>query len=134
MFLLGAKCKHFAGKRVEHVSAKRPGNRFSRMSKQKFRLVWLVPILLWLALPVIPVQAHANLVNSNPTPGQAMPEFPASIELDFSEAVNDGNAQAKLYNARGELVATGKIEMDMASPKVLRVVLPAQPDGVYSLA
>lgn len=103
-------------------------------SKRRHLLFIGITILIWLALPAGLVMAHANLVNSTPAPGQVLAKFPDHAELDFSESINPTNAEARLLNASGQVIGQGQVTVDSASPKVVRVALPPQPDGVYSLA
>jgi copper transport protein len=98
------------------------------------RALALLVILIWLALPAGTALAHAQLVSSIPAAGQALPRFPSSFQLDFSEAVDLASARANLINASGEIVTAGKIRIGPFSNRTLYVDLPAQPDGVYSLS
>ncbi len=91
-------------------------------------------LLAWLILPATPVQAHAQLLGSNPSPGQVLTKFPTTIELDFSEKVDIPSARAELINASGEIIATGTVRQSPTSQLALFVDVPAKPDGVYSLS
>ncbi len=98
-----------------------------------WRAALLAALLAWLALPVAIVQAHAELINSNPAQGQTVAKFPTTIQLDFTEEADPASARATLFNASGEIVATGKVRGSPNSKLTLFVDLPSQPDGVYSL-
>jgi copper transport protein len=108
-------------------------NRLDR-GKRGIGLALVVALLAWFALPAGNVQAHAELIGSNPAPGQTVTHFPTTVELDFSENVDLGSARFELLNASGEVVAVGKARLSPSSPLTLLVDFPSQPDGVYSLA
>ncbi len=93
----------------------------------------LAGLLAWFALPVRPAQAHAELLGSNPAPGQMLTSFPKTAELSFSENIEPSTARVRLLNASGEVLASCAVRVDPSVPRTLLAVLPSQPDGVYSL-
>ncbi|RPJ49625.1 MAG: copper resistance protein CopC, partial [Chloroflexi bacterium] len=97
------------------------------------RILFFTALLAWLALPAGTVQAHAQLISANPAPGQTLAQFPAEVQLDFSEAVYLESARVNLLNASGELIAEGVVRFSPTSERTLFVEMPTQPDGVYSL-
>lgn len=105
-----------------------------RRFRAMIRAGLLAALLVWLIVPPGPVQAHANLISSNPSAGQALPRFPTQAQFQFSEAVNPANPRLTLYNSSGLAVAQGTAERSPADPSVLDVTFPALPDGVYSIA
>ena len=115
------------------IAAARRAGRVRRVMRRAAASFLLGGLLAWLALPVVPVQAHAQLLSSNPAPGQVLDSFPGVAELSFSETLDMRTARAQLHNASGELIAEGKLRLDPAKPRTLLVDLPKQPDGVYSL-
>ena len=115
------------------IAAARRAGRVRRVMRRAAASFLLGGLLAWLALPIVPVQAHAQLLSSNPAPGQVLDSFPGVAELSFSETLDMRTARAQLHNASGELIAEGKLRLDPAKPRTLLVDLPKQPDGVYSL-
>ena len=73
--------------------------------KFKPRNLWLVLILLlYSALAVTPVLAHALLVRSNPQANAVLVQPPVQVELFFSEPVDGTLSDIKVYNTIPNLV------------------------------
>lgn len=92
-----------------------------------------VALALLLAGTARPAQAHADLIRSVPAHGQSLETFPTQAEMEFSEAVDPATARVQLLGPSSNLLALGQITVDPANPALLRVALPPEPDGLYSL-
>ncbi len=91
----------------------------------------LAALLLYLALPASRVQAHADLVRSDPAAGAELKQFPAQVVMEFSEQVELSSANIGLYNDANQLIAQLKPTASSTDPNTLTVTLPSQPDGIY---
>jgi copper transport protein len=103
------------------------------MKKQHVAWTLLIALVLFFAQPIKPVQAHANLIRSNPATGAALKQFPTTVQMEFSEAVAPASIKIELFNAANQRVAEGQPSLSPANPTVLTVLLPSQPDGIYHL-
>ncbi len=105
---------------------------FLRQTGVRFGVAVLAALLLFSELPALPVQAHANLVHSDPKAGAVLIQGPQIITLDFSEDLDPSFTGVKLYNANNQVVVNGPGEIDPANPRQLRLSLPALSNGAYS--
>jgi len=81
--------------------------------KFKRRNLWLVLIiLLYSALVVTPVFAHALLLRSNPAANAVLTQPPVQVELFFSESVDGTLSDIKVYNTSGSQVDVGDVSAD----------------------
>jgi copper transport protein len=103
------------------------------MNKRHAAWILLIALILFMTRPVQAVQAHANLIRSNPAPGAALKQFPTTVQMEFTEAVTPSSVKVQLLNSANQLLAEGKPSLFPANPTVLTVSLPAQPDGIYHL-
>ncbi len=76
--------------------------------------------------------AHANLVRSVPARGAVLANAPHTVILEFTENLDPQFSQVQLIAANGQVVAPGPGTIDPNAPRVMRLVLPALPDGTYS--
>jgi putative copper export protein/methionine-rich copper-binding protein CopC len=84
------------------------------------------------ACAALPAFGHANLVRSVPEVGAVLASAPTTAEMEFSEDVNPASARVALLDAQSARIATGTVTA--VSRRALRVQIPAQPDGVYSIS
>jgi copper transport protein len=83
-----------------------------------------------LALLPASVSAHAQLIRSNPVPGTILDALPASVELDFSEAVTPAGRGISVYGPDGRLVNSAPAH---AQGTGLSVPLGAGTEGTYAV-
>ena len=94
---------------------------------------WL-SISLGLALSPPPaVQAHANLVSSDPPTGSVLSKAPGTVALEFSEALDPDFSKARLADADLMVLAEGPGSIDPNENRVLRLDLPALTTGAYNV-
>ncbi|MCB0170307.1 MAG: copper resistance protein CopC [Anaerolineae bacterium] len=79
------------------------------------------------------VQAHANLVRSDPADGANLTESPQKIHLWFDEAISSQFSTAQLFDVNSQPVEAIGINADPADPKLLILTLPELRPGVYSV-
>lgn len=81
-----------------------------------------------------PVEAHAELVSSDPAPNVSLAEPPDELELRFSEAVDPATAVVRLLDTRQDEVAgLGEAEASEGGT-VVRVDLPPLEPGTYTVS
>ena len=94
------------------------------------RFAVLFPVALSLAVMANRVEAHAFLVKSDPAVGSAATK-PATLRLEFSEAIELGFSGMELLNASGVPVALNAIRFADEGHKVLVANLPMLAPGIY---
>ena len=77
--------------------------------------------------------AHASLKNSNPEAGSTVAAAPKEITLTFNEKVEPAFSSITLADGGGKAVDAGKAKVDVASPAILRLEVPALPAGGYTV-
>lgn len=86
---------------------------------------------LWPAVPI--AHAHALLVRSAPAAGAALALTPATIELWFSEPLEDGFSYAYLVDAQGNEYGRNAAIVDPADRVHLTLTPPALAPGIYTV-
>jgi len=98
------------------------------------RIIGLVLCLvLYGAVVVTPVSAHALLVRSNPEANAVLEQSPAQIELFFSETLEAELSSITVYDSNNLIVDAGDARVDPADEKRMTVSLRSLPDGVYTV-
>ena len=98
------------------------------------RIIGLVLCLvLYGAVVVTPVSAHALLVRSNPGANAVLEQSPAQIELFFSETLEAELSSITVYDSNNLIVDAGDARVDPADEKRMTVSLRSLPDGVYTV-
>ncbi len=87
---------------------------------------------LWLLLRPLPIQAHANLVRSEPAAGSTLTEAPTVILLTFTEPLDAAASAVYLADANGDEIVPGPGELDSDDARNLRLPLPPLAEGTYS--
>lgn len=64
------------------------------------------------ALLASPASAHAELLQSNPAPGAVLDRAPTSVKLDFTEGVEVQGGSVRVFDADGQRVDNGGVEVD----------------------
>jgi copper transport protein len=96
--------------------------------------VWAWLVLLVLVLqPGIAVQAHANLVRSDPEAGAVLAQVPKMVTLEFSEPLDAGFSKAKLADANLQIIVDNTSHINAANNHILQFDLPALSPGAYSV-
>jgi copper transport protein len=94
----------------------------------------LFVVLIFLVLGVHTVLAHANLVQSEPLANAILETAPANLKLWFSEPVEAGFSQLRLYDKLGqEIKVPDLLHSESEDNKRLSVALPALPPNVYTV-
>jgi copper transport protein len=88
--------------------------------------------LLLLLLLARPVEAHANLVRSEPQAGALLDTAPKELVLEFSEELDPGFSRIQLYNSKNQVVNAGPGLIDPAAPMVIRLALGDLPKDSYT--
>jgi len=90
-------------------------------------------IVLYCAVAVTPVSAHALLVRSSPEANAVLEQSPAQVELLFSEALEAELCSITVYDSNNLIVDAGDVRVDPADSKRMTVSLRSLPDGVYTV-
>ncbi|NGQ93614.1 hypothetical protein G3578_00280 [Brevibacillus sp. SYP-B805] len=96
-------------------------------------------ILCWMSLLLLifagssPVLAHANLLATTPSDGQIVQKSPGEITLSFSEPLEEGLFDLKLYDGSGRRIGLAEPELAAGDAARMRAKLPALPDGTYTV-
>jgi copper transport protein len=98
------------------------------------RLILFLAILIIGVGIVIPVSAHALLLNSNPAPNAVLATSPAQVELFFSEPVAQGLSSLIVFDQNGLQADQKDMRVDPANPERMTVSLPALETGVYTVS
>jgi copper transport protein len=86
-----------------------------------------------LALVLIaPVEAHANLVRSNPSAGAVLQAAPAEVTLEFSEELDPSFSRIQLFDSKSQPVDTGPSVVDAADAKIFHLPLKELPKDSYT--
>lgn len=95
-------------------------------------LLVLATLALALVLGAPPAAGHAVLVSSTPGDGAQLDEPPASVSLEFSESITADLGGLRVFDADGEQVDRGAVEV---ADRTLSVGLaPDLPEGAYVVA
>ncbi|MFN8530475.1 MAG: copper resistance protein CopC [Anaerolineae bacterium] len=96
--------------------------------------LWKITLLLSvILLSVLPVFAHATLIEATPGYNAILDGSPGEIRLRFSEPLEPMYSRINLANASGNLIDIGETFIDPADPTVMWITPPSLPDGVYSV-
>jgi copper transport protein len=99
-----------------------------------FRIAGCLAVVLDLVLlPPRAVQAHANLVGSDPETGAVLAQAPQTVMLEFSEALDPDFSKARLADADLAVLVEGPGRIDPNENRVLRLDLPVLPNGAYNV-
>jgi copper transport protein len=107
-----------------------PGKRYLFL----FLIAFCLSVLLYLVRsPGIAVQAHSNLVRSDPESGSVLAQAPSTVTLEFSEPLDADLSRARLADANLEILVEGPGRIDPADNRILRLDLPELQDGAYNV-
>ena len=99
----------------------------------------LIPLALWIVLIASlafagAVFAHALLLRSVPDSDAKLSEPPHSIELWFSEPIEDGFSSVRLIASSGDEIPLGAQTVDAADPTHLSAAVGNLEPGIYTVA
>jgi copper transport protein len=96
---------------------------------------WLAVTLLFalLLLPGNTSWAHALLLDSNPGDQQVLTHSPSVIWLRFSEPLQEGLFQIRLFNAQGKKITLSP-QLDPHDPSRVVSAIPSLPNGTYTVS
>jgi copper transport protein len=102
--------------------------------KIKFRSIWsILLVLAYSAWLVIPVSAHALLLQSNPEANAVLEKSPIQVEMFFSESLEPELSSITVYDSNNLIVDAGDVRVDPSDPKRMTVSLRSLTDGVYTV-
>lgn len=93
----------------------------------------LLILLLALCAPIPVAQAHALLVRSSPAAGSALAMTPTTIELWFSEPLEDGFSYAYLVDTQGNEIGRNASTVDATDRLHLTLTPPPLAPGIYTV-
>jgi copper resistance protein C len=98
------------------------------------RTLWVRSTLLIMLL-MVPVSSwgHAYLVKSSPTRRAALSNPPTRVVLWFNERLEAQFSQLSVWNAEGQQVDGGDIQVGPDDGKRLSVSIPTLPAGSYAV-
>ena len=103
--------------------------------KIKRRALWLILIvLLYSAIAVTSVSAHAVLLRSNPQTNAVLTRTPIQVELFFSEPLAPKLSSITVIDANNIVVDAGDVRVDPSDPTRMTVTLHVLTDGVYTVS
>ncbi|MCI0552144.1 MAG: copper resistance protein CopC/CopD, partial [Anaerolineae bacterium] len=103
--------------------------------KFKRRTFWfLAVIIIYSAVAVTSVSAHALLVRSNPEANSVLQKAPVQVELFFSETLEPSLSSISVIDSNNVTVDAGDVRVDPSDPRRMTVTLHALPDGVYTVS
>lgn len=97
---------------------------------------YLLPLLCLILTLVFafPVNAHANLLRSDPVANERLEQTPDIIQLYFSEPLESNFSRIEIRNAQGEVLDMPAAELSPDDPTLLTLIPTNVPDGVYTVA
>jgi copper transport protein len=96
------------------------------------RLSYILCGLLLALLITRPVDAHADLVKSDPPAGALLDAAPKELVLEFSEELDPSFSRVQLLNSKHQVVNAGPGAIDPAAPKIIRLALGNLPKDSYT--
>jgi len=96
----------------------------------KFLLAALIILITTLILPQS-AYGHANIISSIPAPGEVLEEPPTKITILFSEEVESEFVSISVYDASGNRVDEGFVNVNPANRRLVSVNVKAESKGVY---
>lgn len=95
-------------------------------------LIRFVVFAVGLSAMSAPALAHANIVSASPADKSRGPS-PATVEMNFNEAVNLAFSRIKLLGPDGKQVATGETVLVPGGKGMIAPVETKLPEGVYTV-
>ncbi|MCU0466276.1 MAG: FixH family protein [Anaerolineae bacterium] len=99
------------------------------------RLLKLLLALSALLVVTVPVHAHANLIDSIPSPGSTLFEPPPTLLMTFTEPVEAGFARVRVFDSDGGLIEMGDLTLSPDTANTLLADFPTDlPAGLYTVS
>lgn len=98
-----------------------------------FLLPLLLTVLLLFSGSASIAYAHAGLITTDPGKGNVVASAPKQLSLTFSEALEPGLVNLKLYDRNGERIDLPKPTLTPGKPEQMNVALPALEEGTYTV-
>ena len=95
---------------------------------------FLIVILIYCAVTVQSVSAHALLVRSSPEANAVLERAPVQVELFFSETLEPNLSTITVFDSNNQTVDAGDVRVDPSDPRRMTVTLHALVDGVYTVS
>ncbi|MDT3415078.1 MULTISPECIES: copper resistance protein CopC [Bacillales] len=92
---------------------------------------WFI-LLMLLCAGSPPVFAHASLLATIPQDGQVVQASPGEIALEFSEPLEEGLIDLRLYDEHGRSIALTGPHLTAGNAARMRAEPPKLPDGTYT--
>jgi methionine-rich copper-binding protein CopC len=92
----------------------------------------MLVVLLALGRGGATVEAHADLVSSDPAADAQLRQAPSSMTLTFSQGLKPTGSFVQLTDSKGTLLAV-QATYDTANPKLMRTTLPSLPPDLYAV-
>jgi copper transport protein len=96
------------------------------------RVLSVFGVLILALLLIGKVEAHANLVRSEPAAGALLQAAPKELVLEFSEELDTSFSRVQLFNSKNQIVTAGPGVVDPSAPRVLRLALLDLPKDSYT--
>ncbi len=93
----------------------------------------IIGMLLAMALLILPVSAHANLIKIDPPPGIALDQAPAEIHLWFTEPLEPEFSKILLRDQNGNILDTAASQVDPNDSTQMTLATAGLADGLYTV-
>lgn len=94
---------------------------------------FIIFILIIIAIPALPVQAHANLQRSEPSANARLDAAPQEIRLFFTESLEPQFSTVELRDTQGETLDLPQAQLDPNDDKQLILIPGDLEDGLYTV-
>lgn len=95
-------------------------------------LCWII-LLMLIGTGSPPAFAHAGLLATTPRDGQVVQTSPGEITLEFSEPLEEGLIDLKLYDGNGRPIALAGPNLAAGDAARMRAEPPKLPNGTYTV-
>ena len=103
------------------------------MSASRRTVAWLLFGVLVCVPPALPVWAHATLVKSSPASDAVLSASPSTIQAVFSEELAVKGSVMRLYDASGNVLAVGGVDLKDKNHESMTIVSPLLIPGAYQV-
>ena len=91
-------------------------------------------LLTIIALAPPAVEAHANLVESDPAVNSVLPASPDGVTIRFTEPLEPALSEIRVLDAMGRRVDNGDSKLDTGDPHLMSVSVEPLENGTYTVA
>lgn len=83
----------------------------------------------------LPTAAHANLIDSTPSPGTTLQTAPQTLQLTFTEPLEPAFLRLRLFDSTGAVLPLSEITVQPDSPVTATAIFPPDlPHGLYTIS